>query len=107
MRTAAKVDANQHAIVQALRKAGASVTILSAVGHGCPDLLVGYRHQNYLFEVKPATPRVARFTADEETWTRGWRGQMAVVRSWQDAMSRLDMSDWLDITHPDWRSDPR
>jgi hypothetical protein len=41
MRRAAKIDANQPQIVEALRKAGATVHSLAAVGNGIPDLLVG------------------------------------------------------------------
>ena len=45
---AAKIDANQNEIVDALRKAGCSVQILSSVGKGCPDILVGRGGRNYL-----------------------------------------------------------
>ena len=40
MRRAPKVDANQSAIVSALRRVGCEVLSLAAVGNGCPDLLV-------------------------------------------------------------------
>jgi hypothetical protein len=52
MRRAAKVDANQTEIVQALRQIGAVVQSLAAVGNGCPDLLVGYRNRLFLLELK-------------------------------------------------------
>ena len=52
MRRAAKVDANQAEIVQALRQIGAVVQSLAAVGNGCPDLLVGYRNRLFLLELK-------------------------------------------------------
>ncbi len=52
MRRAAKIDRNHVEIVAALRGVGASVQDLAAVGKGCPDLLVGYRGQNYVIEVK-------------------------------------------------------
>ena len=49
-------DSNQDIIVEALRHIGCSVYILSGVGHGCPDLLVGDCWQeepvNILLEVK-------------------------------------------------------
>jgi hypothetical protein len=48
MRYAARVDANQEAIVSALRDAGAYVWII-----GLPvDLLVGYKNHTFLVEVK-------------------------------------------------------
>jgi hypothetical protein len=48
MRRAARVDANQEAVVSALRAAGAYVWII-----GLPvDLLVGFRNHTYLMEIK-------------------------------------------------------
>ena len=48
MRYAARVDANQQAIVKALRDAGAYVWII-----GLPvDLLVGYNNHTWLMELK-------------------------------------------------------
>ena len=53
MRYARKVDANQAGIVEALRGIPeCSVLILSSVGDGCPDLLVGYHGANLLVELK-------------------------------------------------------
>lgn len=52
MRRAARVDANQDAVVCALRAAGAVVYSLAAVGDGIPDLLVAFKGQTLLMEVK-------------------------------------------------------
>ena len=49
-----RVDANQAEIVAAFRAAGATVLHLHSIGHGCPDLLVGYQGRNLLVEVKTA-----------------------------------------------------
>jgi hypothetical protein len=88
MRKTARVDANQAAIVEALRAIGASVQSLAMVGRGVPDLLVGFRSQNWLIEVKDgAKPQSARrLTADEVAWHDGWRGQVATVASIEDAL---------------------
>ena len=51
MRYANRIDANQNAIVDALREAGASVRVISQ-GDGIPDLLVGYKNFTILMEVK-------------------------------------------------------
>lgn len=51
-RWARRVDDNQDAVVKALRKVGAFVQSLSSVGAGVPDLLVGWRGQWLLIEVK-------------------------------------------------------
>jgi hypothetical protein len=83
MRRAAKVDANQGPIVEALRKVGASVQSLAAVGRGCPDLLVAYRGRNFLLEVKQLK---GKMTPDQKRWFVSWRGDVALVRSAHDAL---------------------
>lgn len=91
MRRAAKVDANQAEIVAALRKAGASVQHLHAVGAGCPDLLVGFRGRNLLVEVKDGnkSPSARKLTPDQVAWHDAWRGQVAVVKDVTEAMKLL------------------
>ena len=71
MRRAAKVDANQAAIVDALRAEGASVVHISH--KGVPDLLVGHEGVTYLLEVKNADGR-NRLTADQIEFHKTWRG---------------------------------
>lgn len=91
MRKSARVDANQTAIVDALRAVGASVQSLAMVGRGVPDLLVGWRGSNLLLEVKDGDkPRSARrLTPDETTWHESWRGQVATVASIDEALEVL------------------
>ena len=71
-----KTDANQAEIVMALRQAGRTVQSLHKLGHGVPDLLVGYQGVNYLLEVKS---RGCGLTGDEPEWHETWRGQVSVV----------------------------
>lgn len=52
MRRDAKVDANQSAIVEALRKCGVKVYHTHQIGSGFPDLLVWHRNRYMLLEVK-------------------------------------------------------
>lgn len=85
-RTAAKVDANQKEIVAALRRIGATVQCLHMVGHGCPDLLVGWHGENILMEVKMTG---GDMTPDELKWHAAWQGEVNVVRSIQDALECL------------------
>jgi hypothetical protein len=69
MRYAARKDANEAAIVQALRDAGAYVWII-----GLPvDLLVGYKDRTLLMEVKTTSKkRLTGLQADFfEKWTGG------------------------------------
>ena len=91
MRLVASTDVNQSAIVTALRKIGCSVQILAAVGQGCPDLLCGYRGVNYLLEVKDGEkpPSKRKLTPDQLVWHAGWRGQVCVVETIQQAIEMV------------------
>ena len=87
MRTAAKVDANQKGIVKSLRGIpGVTVAITSQLGNGFVDIIVGYKGINYLFELKdgnkPASAQ--KLTPDEVIWHRDWKGQKAVVNSFDE-----------------------
>lgn len=94
MRRAAKVDANQAEIVDALRRVGASVQPLHAVGAGVPDLLIGYRSMNYLVEVKDGSkpPSARKLTEKQAEWHKLWRGSVLTVTSAKDAISQLGIS---------------
>lgn len=85
---AAKVDANQGEIVQALRGIGCTVQPLHTVGKGCPDLLCGYRGHNVLIEVKDGSkPQSARkLTPDQVDWHGSWAGQVHVAASVDEAL---------------------
>ena len=78
-----RVDANQRAMVAALRKVGASVQSLAAVGQGCPDLLVAYRGQWFVVEVKDGgkSPSRRRLTEAEADWHAEF-SQRAIVHIW-------------------------
>lgn len=67
---AARIDANQTEIVKALRKAGAFVQSLSAVGEGVPDLLVAYCGRWSLLEVKDSgkAPSAQKLTPVQIVW---------------------------------------
>ena len=80
MRTDARKDEHQAELVAGLRKIGATVEILS--GKGIPDLLVGFRKQNFLLEVK--TPGRHVTPAQLQFFTL-WRGQAAIVETLEDA----------------------
>jgi hypothetical protein len=79
---AAKIDANQNEIVDALRAVGASVQSLAKVGGGCPDLLVGHMGRNFVFEVKDG----GRFTPAQKKWHAEYTGTAHVVNTVQEAM---------------------
>lgn len=85
-RGALKVDANQAAIVEALRKTGATVHLIGGIGGGCPDLLVGRLGLNILLEVKNPEGR-NRVDEKQAEWIANWRGQCAIVRDEFEAMA--------------------
>jgi len=88
MRHRARVDANQREIVEAMRAVGATVEVLSDVGRGVPDLMVGWRGRTLLMEVK--RDRRASLTADQQTWWSKWRGSPPIrVETVDDALEAL------------------
>jgi hypothetical protein len=91
MRRIAAVDVNQSDIVAALRKVGASVQPLHAVGAGVPDLLIGFRGGNLLIECKDGAkkPSDRKLTPAQVEWHEKWRGQVCVVSSVAEALDAL------------------
>jgi|TARA_R100000049_G_C1934580_1_gene78451 Holliday junction resolvase len=91
MRKIGRVDVNQKEIVLALRRVGCSVLILSNVGGGCPDICVGYKGINYLFEIKDGTktPSQRKLTPDEKKFFDTWEGHCNIVGSVKDCMDIL------------------
>lgn len=89
MRRRARVDSNQPRIVAALRQVGASVESLHRVGGGVPDILVGFRGENFLLEIKNPDG-LNRIKPEQEAWHCAWRGlPVAVVRSVDEALAAI------------------
>jgi hypothetical protein len=90
-RTAAKTDRNQQEIVRAFRQIGATVQVLSSVGKGMPDVLVGYMGVNVLVEIKDGSlpPSKQKLTADQVKWHANWGGQVCVANSIDDAVRKV------------------
>lgn len=88
---AAKTDANQAAIVAALRAAGCTVESLHRVGGGVPDLLVGYRGRNMLLEAKDGSkpPSARKLLPGQVRWHAAWKGDVHVVESVDEALAVL------------------
>lgn len=76
-----RVDANQAQIVRILRDMGCSVAHMHELGKGAPDILVGFRGENFIFEIKDPDkpPSQRRLTEDEEKWHTRWKGQVNTV----------------------------
>lgn len=93
MRRAAKVDANQKDIVDALRLAGASVVSTASMADGFPDLVVGYEGANYLIEVKDGgkPPSKQKLTADQVEFFASWQGSAQVARNVEEALAVIGL----------------
>jgi hypothetical protein len=91
MRKAARTDRNQAEIVKAFRQIGASVQVLSAVGKGCPDTLVGFRGVNVLVEIKDGekVPSKQKLTSDQTRWHENWAGQVCIANDISDAVEQV------------------
>ena len=89
---ASRTDANQTEIVEALRGIGCTVEVASSLRRGFPDLIVGYRGQTYLIEVKaPAGPKGGTsgrdLTPGQQEWHVWWRGHVAIARTADEAIA--------------------
>ena len=78
-----RVDANQKQVVSQLRKCGFSVLILSNIGKGCPDLLVGLNGVNLLVELKDENkpPSAKKLTPDEVQFFDTWKGKAILAEN--------------------------
>lgn len=88
MRRNARVDANQPEIVKGLRRAGASVLIVSNLKN-CFDILVGFRGVNYIMEIKDGEkpPSKRGLTDGEKRFREGWQGgEYHIVLSLEQAL---------------------
>lgn len=85
------MDANQSTIVRELRQAGCSVAVTSNLGDGFPDLVVGWRGVNYLFEIKDGTlpPSGRKLTKEELEFRKTWTGQYYVIESTTNALEAM------------------
>lgn len=57
---------------------GVSVLILSQVGNGAPDLLLGFRGKNYLVEIKSKNGKLRQ---DQKEFIDEWRGQATMAKT--------------------------
>lgn len=98
MRHRGRTDANQKAVVAALRAAGCSVLSLANIGSNAPDLLVGFRGVTYLLEVK--NPEVVKtYNAkkreamkSQALWHQSWQGTPPVfVHSPEEALKAVGL----------------
>ena len=93
MRRNARVDSNQKEIVEALRKAGASVLIVSMLKN-CFDILVGFKGVNFIMEIKDGSkpPSQRKLTEGEAKFKESWRGgPYYIVYSIEEALKIISI----------------
>lgn len=85
MTYAKRTDDNHRDVVEELREVMPDATVFDAsgAGRGFPDLVVGWRGRNYLFEIKdPTKCASARSLTDaQKDFHLSWQGQVHVVHS--------------------------
>jgi|SRR5690349_2084939 len=88
-----RIDENQNTIVKTFRKLGASVLILSEVGKGCPDILIGMtdsvgEKHNILIEIKDGNkpPSQQKLTQFEAKFFDTWKGYICIIRNQDEAI---------------------
>lgn len=91
-RPVSKKDGNHDDIVRTFEKLGCSVAQLHHAGlPGWPDIVVGVIGRNHLIEIKNPDTRYGRagLNANQEAFTRDWRGGKLFVVSTQDEVAAL------------------
>lgn len=78
---------------------GATVQLLSDVGSGVPDLLVGYNGINYLIEVKNEKTSYGKSGLNnlQESWHDKWKGQVMTVSTIDEALTIFKTNNNLQV----------
>lgn len=86
MRKRGRTDDNQQLIVKQLRQLGCSVAITSMIGKGFPDLVIGWRGENFLIELKDGSKSESKkkLTEDEYKFFNDWYGQVNKCESLEE-----------------------
>ena len=88
-------DDNHNEISRALGKIGCTILDLSAVGNGCPDILVGTAGRNILMEIKDGAkpPSARKLTPQEDSFHSTWGGTVYTVCTVQEAIDIISNTD--------------
>jgi Holliday junction resolvase len=87
MSYAKKVDLNHADVVKTLRSLGASVFDASKVGKGFPDIVVGYKNNTILVEIKSGENK--KFTPTQLKFMSEWKGSSIIRINDVDGAIRL------------------
>ena len=71
---------------------GASVLVMSNLGHGAPDIAVGMHGKTFLFEIKDGSrsPSQQALTEKEKQFFESWKGHVSVLRGTLDVIKFMD-----------------
>ena len=90
-----RTDDNQKQVVSELRKLGISVAVTSDLGHGFPDLVIGYKGLNFLIELKDGKkpPSKRKRTQDQKDFQHDWSGWYAVACSLHEILYYINWEE--------------
>ncbi len=96
-RWATRVDQNQAEIVEALRKVGIPVLVVSHIGGGLPDLITKGQTGLVFLEVKNPKSAYGRkgLAPSQQKWAKEWEADVVVVYSVQDALAAMGLKGGL------------
>lgn len=90
-----RTDANHKQLINQIRQVPfISVFSTHELGKGFPDIVVGYRGINYLFEIKDEnkTASQKKLTDAEVKFHRGWMGQVHIVENIKDVYKIININ---------------
>ena len=90
-----RTDSNHKQIIDKIRLIPfTSVFSTHTIGKGFPDIVVGYRGVNYLFEIKDEnkTASQKKLTESEVKFHRGWMGQVHIIQNIKDVYKILKIN---------------
>jgi hypothetical protein len=70
------------------------------VGHGFPDICVGFKGRSYLFEIKRHDV-ASRYEPLELAFKAEWTGHFQTIRTWQEAAYEIGVNvqrEWIGCT---------
>lgn len=88
-----KIDANQAAIVRALKDIP-GLSVLDIHNSNLSDVIVGFRGRNILLEIKnpDVKPSDRKLTERERIFHSSWHGQIAVVHTLDEALAVIRLA---------------
>lgn len=89
-RRAAKIDANQPAIVKELRKLGWYVLLVSQLKNCC-DIIISKNGRTVAIEIKDGSkpPSARKLSPGEQKFMDEWQGEYALIESIEDIYNKL------------------